>query len=402
MTTTKTRDIFLSPDERYQVWTVKAAERPELLLLLSTSFDDPPPQYDDDEKDDDDDKVAQNLLPLMDGCDIPAWRKEQLIPLKAEHEATAVLKTVGPGCTLLRRESQIPSISTAVVVSNTDHNCHLSSSSPFSNNENDGSTEPAVCNNRKCQWERIRQELLQSPPVDTLPERIHYSQLCSSSSSSSSSRKDDHDNNNNNNNNNNNKFCLLLHPSFERENRPVILDGCMDNWAAMKTCRFDRLVERFGHLEWRFSDTHAETMSLYTYSKYITTLEGLTDDAPLAVYDSQFDRDERCVILDEYTVPKCFDTDLFVYCSGKEKRPPFRWILIGPSRSGTGLHVDPVGTHAWVSLVVSLCCGRPLWKRIFIVSKCPPNITHTHTHTRLTLAFPSIAARCQTLGSLST
>ena len=87
----------------------------------------------------------------------------------------------------------------------------------------------------------------------------------------------------------------------------------------MDSCRWDALVKRFGsneHHPWRFSDTHGETMSLHTYDKYCRSVDGaLTDDAPLAVYDSQLFEgdDERCVVSDDYTVPTCFDgVDLFV------------------------------------------------------------------------------------------
>ena len=38
--------------------------------------------------------------------------------------------------------------------------------------------------------------------------------------------------------------------------------------------RFANLVERFGHIHWRFSDTHGEMMSLKTYAKYIQNVEG--------------------------------------------------------------------------------------------------------------------------------
>ena len=160
----------------------------------------------------------------------------------------------------------------------------------------------------------------------------------------------------------------------------VILEGLADSWKAMESCSWKRLVEEFGDYYWRFSDTHGACMMLKTYSKYVNTLEGQVDDSPLAVYDSQLDGDERSSLLNDYTVPKCFAApDLFEGLSDEE-RPPYRWILMGPARSGTGLHIDPLGTHAWVTVVEGL-------KRWVLF---PPNVTELSSIGMQTPQIPSV------------
>mmetsp|Transcript_20189 Transcript_20189/g.44065 ORF Transcript_20189/g.44065 Transcript_20189/m.44065 type:complete len:353 (+) Transcript_20189:665-1723(+) len=178
----------------------------------------------------------------------------------------------------------------------------------------------------------------------------------------------------------NDHACTRFALEYERANIPAKIVGAARTWKALPSngsdgWTFDNLVGRFGDVAWRFSDIHGEMLTLRTYGKYISTAEGLTDDSPLAIYDAEFGDEDSptSVLLDEYTVPQCFSPDLFDLAlpsasdggddGGTDdiatcaNRPPYRWILIGPARSGTGLHVDPLWTNAWVTVLQ----GRKRW-----------------------------------------
>jgi len=113
-------------------------------------------------------------------------------------------------------------------------------------------------------------------------------------------------------------------------------------------------------------------MTFLQYAKYLALDDSdvenddknkrIFDPSPLAVYDSFFgsdwiDHDGTSNTAAEYSVPSVFGHDLFDLADpindGKSEihRPPYRWVLIGPERSGTGIHIDPLMTSAWVTLL---------------------------------------------------
>lgn len=63
---------------------------------------------------------------------------------------------------------------------------------------------------------------------------------------------------------------------------------------------------------------------------YLEYLVHNTDDSPLYLFESSLESNEDTKpIINHYTVPKYFRDDLFAL-AGERKRPPYRWLLIGP------------------------------------------------------------------------
>lgn len=144
---------------------------------------------------------------------------------------------------------------------------------------------------------------------------------------------------------------------FQSKSIPVCICGLTGGWVASDSWSFASLVERFGQEEFRFDDNFGEKIELRAYAEYI---QSTVDDCPLGLYDSQFAENPNSplsALVEEYAVPPYFaGNDLFAGLP-QDIRPPWRWLLVGTGRSGTELHIDPLYTSAWVTLLE----GRKRW-----------------------------------------
>ena len=88
----------------------------------------------------------------------------------------------------------------------------------------------------------------------------------------------------------------------------------------------------------------------WSFNKYLQYMIKHKDESPLYLFDNAFveklnlkvgkspKRDEA------YWVPECFGVDYFDVLGAE--RPDHRWLIVGPTRSGSTFHKDPNGTRS--------------------------------------------------------
>ncbi|KAM1365809.1 hypothetical protein ACFX13_044784 [Malus domestica] len=136
--------------------------------------------------------------------------------------------------------------------------------------------------------------------------------------------------------------------------KPVLLTGLADAWPARHTWTFDQLLQKYGDTAFKISQRSARKVSM-KFKDYVSYLKIQHDEDPLYIFDHKFG-EVAPALLKDYCVPCLFQEDFFDVLDG-DKQPPFRWLIIGPQRSGASWHVDPALTSAWNTLLV----GRKRW-----------------------------------------
>ncbi|KRX11217.1 hypothetical protein PPERSA_07742 [Pseudocohnilembus persalinus] len=110
---------------------------------------------------------------------------------------------------------------------------------------------------------------------------------------------------------------------------------------------FEQLYDRYKEGMFKCGEDDDGHKLKIRFKYYLEYLVYNKDDSPLYLFESSIeDNKDARPMIKYYDVPKFFTEDFFQYV-GESKRPPYRWCLLGPERSGTTIHLDPLNTDAW-------------------------------------------------------
>ncbi|KAG0217223.1 hypothetical protein BGX33_011101 [Mortierella sp. NVP41] len=139
---------------------------------------------------------------------------------------------------------------------------------------------------------------------------------------------------------------------YRYPNRPLMLQNSgVEHWPAWEQWTLDHLAAKYGNTLFRVSniDSNKEPSFNLCFADFLHYVRYNSDTDPLYLFDPYFA--ETVPEMDSaYKIPKYFEFDYFSLLKG-DIRPPYRWLLVGPQRTGAPWHVDPSGTSAWNTLL---------------------------------------------------
>jgi hypothetical protein len=148
---------------------------------------------------------------------------------------------------------------------------------------------------------------------------------------------------------------------YEETNLPVVLTDGAKDWPALRKWSVQRLRSVLGD-----SRVHAGGIH-FLMKDYIEYAESHSrEELPLYVFDKHFCESIPSMEHD-FCVPQYFQDDLFQVLGSD--RPDYRWLIMGPARSGSSFHQDPNRTSAWNACVQ----GSKRWI-LFPPGRPPPGV----------------------------
>lgn len=151
---------------------------------------------------------------------------------------------------------------------------------------------------------------------------------------------------------------------YIRKGKPCIIRDAAKNWSCMRKWSNKYFMNKYGNAYFELTETYgspdsdewsAIALQFKHYNHYMKMHKN--DNIPLYIFDENFaTRSDTSQLTKDYEVPEWFREDIFDLCE-ESKKPPFRWIIIGPKRSGADMHHDELHAVAWNTLVY----GKKRW-----------------------------------------
>jgi len=125
------------------------------------------------------------------------------------------------------------------------------------------------------------------------------------------------------------------------------VEGACSHWPASSRWSMEALEERFRHVDFKVGKTDGGKNIALKMKYFVDYVRNQQDDSPLYLFETKMDETSTMRhLLDDFEHPDIFPHDWFALMND-DARPPHRWWCIGPKRSGTTVHTDPLGTSAW-------------------------------------------------------
>jgi histone arginine demethylase JMJD6 len=106
-------------------------------------------------------------------------------------------------------------------------------------------------------------------------------------------------------------------------------------------------LKNYSHGRFKIGESDSGRKLRVTLSEFVDYMENNRDDSPLYLFESSLeDHEVAKKMMKDYNPPKFFQQNFFTLLD-EDEMPPHRWFLMGPKRSGSEIHIDPLGTSAW-------------------------------------------------------
>ncbi|KNC52377.1 bifunctional arginine demethylase and lysyl-hydroxylase JMJD6 [Thecamonas trahens ATCC 50062] len=147
---------------------------------------------------------------------------------------------------------------------------------------------------------------------------------------------------------------------YVRANVPIVIRGAMDSWPGLGKFDLAAMEEAYANDQLVVQD--ARRKGTVRFKDYLEYMADNGDANPAYAFDAPF-LASHPELGEAYMRPPGLRRNMW---DGMPDglAPDWRWLLIGPPRSGSAFHTDPFNTSAWNALV----SGRKTW------AFYPPNV----------------------------